>query len=154
MGSLYRSQHELVFVYRTAGAPHANNVELGRHGRNRTNVWEYSSVNAFGSRQGDLELHPTVKPTQMIADAIQDVTGRRDIVLDGFLGSGTTLLAAERTGRRAYALEIDPAYVDTAIRRWTALSGAEAVLDDTGETFDQVAARRFTAIVSSENGHG
>ena len=94
MGSLYRSKHELVFVYRVGTAPHLNMVELGRHGRNRSNVWEYASVNSLrGNRREDLALHPTVKPTGLVADAIMDVTRRGDLVLDLFLGSGTTLLA-------------------------------------------------------------
>jgi hypothetical protein len=115
-GSLYRSKHELVFVYRVGTASHLNMVELGKHGRNRTNVWDYASVNSMrGSRREDLALHPTVKPTGMVADAIQDVTRRGDLVLDLFLGSGTTLMAAERTGRRFRGLDIDPAYVDVAI---------------------------------------
>ena len=101
MGSLYRSKHELVFVYRVGAAPHFNAVELGRYGRNRTNVWDYASVNSMaGSRREDLALHPTVKPTALVADALQDVTRRSDLVLDIFLGSGTTLIAAERTGRQ------------------------------------------------------
>ena len=120
MGSLYRSKHELVFVYRVGTAPHLNMVELGRHGRNRTNVWDYASVNSMrGSRREDLALHPTVKPTGLVADAIQDVTRRGDLVLDLFLGSGTTLMAAERSGRRFRGLDIDPAYVDVAIERWS-----------------------------------
>ena len=101
MGSLYRSKHELIFVYRVGAAPHFNMVELGKHGRNRTNVWDYASVNSFvGSRREDLALHPTVKPTALVADSLQDVTKRGDLVLDIFLGSGTTLIAAERSGRR------------------------------------------------------
>ena len=97
MGSLYRSKQELIFVYKVGDAPHLNNVELGRHGRNRTNVWDYASVNSMaGSRRDDLELHPTVKPTRLVADAIQDVTRRGELVLDTFLGSGTSLIAAER----------------------------------------------------------
>ena len=124
MGSLYRSKHELVFVYRVGTAPHFNAVELGRHGRNRTNVWDYASVNSMaGSRREDLALHPTVKPTALVADAIQDVTRRGDLVLDIFLGSGTTLIAAERTGRRFRGLDIDPAYVDVAVDRWAAMTG-------------------------------
>ena len=124
MGSLYRSKHELISVYRVGNAGHLNAVELGRHGRNRTNVWDYASVNSFqGAKRGDLELHPTVKPTALVADAIQDVTRRGDLVLDVFLGSGTTLIACERTGRRFRGLEIDPAYVDLAIDRWTAMTG-------------------------------
>jgi DNA modification methylase len=130
MGSLYRSKHELVFVYRVGTAPHLNTVELGKHGRNRTNVWDYASVNSMrGSRREDLALHPTVKPTGMVADAIQDVTRRGDLVLDLFLGSGTTLMAAERTGRRFRGLDIDPAYVDVAIERWSARTGAEPQLE-------------------------
>ena len=126
MGSLYRSKHELVFVYRVGKAPHFNAVELGRHGRNRTNVWDYASVNSMaGSRREDLALHPTVKPTALVADAIQDVTRRGDLVLDIFLGSGTTLIAAERTGRRFRGIDIDPAYVDVALERWSAMTGQE-----------------------------
>jgi len=142
MGSLYRSQHEMIFIYLIGDGPYVNNVELGRHGRNRTNIWNAPSVNAFGSRQGDLELHPTVKPTQLIADMIMDVTARGDVVLDGFLGSGTALLAAERTNRRCYGLEIDPAYVDVAITRWMDLTGEEAVLESTGEPITVVKDRR------------
>ena len=124
MGSLYRSKHELVFVYRVGTAPHFNAVELGRHGRNRTNVWDYASVNSLaGSRREDLALHPTVKPTALVADALQDVTRRGELVLDTFLGSGTTLIASERCGRRFRGLDIDPAYVDVAIDRWVAMTG-------------------------------
>ena len=131
MGSLYRSKHELVFVFKVGDAPHFNAVELGKHGRNRTNVWDYASVNSLrGSRREDLALHPTVKPTAMVADAIKDVTRRGDLVLDTFLGSGTTLIAAERTGRRFRGLDIDPGYVDVAIERWAALTGGEPVLAD------------------------
>ncbi len=124
MGSLYRSKHELVFVYRVGAAQHLNTVELGRHGRNRTNVWDYASVNTFGgSRQQDLALHPTVKPVAMVADAFQDVTKRGDLVLDAFLGSGASLIAAERTGRRFRGVDIDPLYVDLVVERWRALTG-------------------------------
>jgi DNA modification methylase len=130
MGSLYRSKHELVFVYRVGMAPHLNMVELGRHGRNRTNVWDYASVNSLrGNRREDLALHPTVKPTGLVADAIMDVTRRGDLVLDLFLGSGTTLMAADRTGRRFRGLDIDPAYVDVAIERWSARTGLEPRLE-------------------------
>jgi len=126
MGSLYRSKHELVFVYRVGSAPHANMVELGRHGRNRTNVWDYASVNSLhGSRRADLDLHPTVKPVGLVADAICDVTRRGDLVLDSFLGSGTTLIAAERTERRFRGIDLDPAYVDVALERWSAMTGKE-----------------------------
>jgi DNA modification methylase len=133
MGSLYRSKHELVFVYRVGKAPHFNAVELGRHGRNRTNVWDFPSVNSMaGSRREDLALHPTVKPTALVAAALQDVTRRGDLVLDIFLGSGTTLIATERTGRRFRGLDIDPAYVDVAIDRWTAMTGREPRLLEQG----------------------
>ena len=134
MGSLYRSKHELVFVYRVGDALHFNAVELGKHGRNRTNVWDYASVTSLrGSRRADLDLHPTVKPTAMVADALQDVTRRGDLVLDTFLGSGTTLIAAERSGRRFRGLDIDPAYVDVAIDRWSAITGVEPRLAAEGE---------------------
>lgn len=127
MGSLYRSRHELVFVYRVPGAAHYNAVELGRHGRNRTNVWDYPSVNSLkGSRREDLALHPTVKPVAMVADALCDVTRQGELVLDIFLGSGTSLIAAERVGRRFRGIDIDPAYVDVAIERWSRLTGKDA----------------------------
>ncbi|WP_246668669.1 site-specific DNA-methyltransferase [Bradyrhizobium sp. UNPF46] len=133
MGSLYRSKHELVFVYRVGRAGHLNMIELGKHGRNRTNVWDYASANSMrGSRREDLTLHPTVKPIGLVADAIKDVTRHGDLVLDLFVGSGTTLLAAERTARRFRGLEIDPAYVDVAIERWTALTGREPRLERDG----------------------
>jgi hypothetical protein len=130
MGSLYRSKHELVFVYRVGMAPHLNMVELGKHGRNRTNVWDHVSVSSIrGSRREDLNLHPTVKPVGLVAEAIKDVTRHGDLVMDLFLGSGTTLLAAERTGRRFRGLEIDPGYVDVAIERWSARTGLEPHLE-------------------------
>lgn len=128
MGSLYRSKHELVFVYRVGSDSHLNAVELGKHGRNRTNVWDYASVNTFGSRSDDLAMHPTVKPVSMVADALQDVTRRGDLVLDTFLGSGTTLIAAERTGRRFVGTEIDPLYVDLVVERWRQLTGGKPQL--------------------------
>lgn len=131
MGSLYRSKHELIFVYRVGKGSHFNAVELGKHGRNRTNVWDYASVNSMaGSRREDLSLHPTVKPTALVGDALKDVTRRDDVVLDIFLGSGTTLIAAERTGRRFRGVEIDPAYVDVAIDRWAIMTGGEPHLVD------------------------
>lgn len=138
MGSFYRSQHELVFVFKRGTAKHTNNVELGRHGRNRTNVWQYPGVNSFG-RTGEegnlLAMHPTVKPVRLVADAILDGTSRSDIVLDGFLGSGSTLIAAERVGRRCYGLELDPLYVDTIIHRWQSLTGGTARHAVTGAAF-------------------
>src|SRR5438046_1892020 len=129
MGSLYRSRHELVLVFKQGGGAHRNNVELGRFGRNRSNVWQYPGANSFarGGAEGNLlALHPTVKPVALVADAILDCSARGDIVLDAFLGSGTTVIAAERTGRRCYGIELDPAYVDTAIRRWQVLTGGNA----------------------------
>jgi len=129
MGSLYRSKHEMVFVYRVGDEPHVNNVELGKHGRNRTNVWDYPSVNSMrGSRREDLALHPTVKPVAMVADAYCDVTRQGELVLDIFLGSGTSLIAAERVGRAFRGLDIDPAYVDLAMQRWSDLTGHEPQL--------------------------
>jgi hypothetical protein len=137
MGSLYRSQHELVFVYRSGRGRHRNNVELGRFGRNRTNLWRYpGALGLRSSEEGDLTaLHPTVKPVAMVADAIMDVSARGDIVLDGFLGSGTTILGAERTGRRCYGIEIDPVYVDTIVRRWQAYTGGRAKNAASGRYF-------------------
>jgi ParB-like chromosome segregation protein Spo0J len=123
MGSLYRPKHELVFVYRVGSAPHFNAVELGRHGRNRTNVWDYASVNSLPGSRRENQALPTVKPTALVADALQDVTRRGERVLDIFLGSGTTLIASERCGRRFGGLEIDPAYVDVAIDRWSTMTG-------------------------------
>lgn len=137
MGSLYRSRHELVFVFRNGDAPHRNNVQLGRFGRNRTNVWNYPGATSFtkSEQQDDWQAHPTVKPVRLVADAILDSTARSSIVLDIFAGSGTTILAAERTGRRARTLELDPLYVDTAVRRWQAMTGREALRQD-GSTFN------------------
>jgi DNA modification methylase len=141
MGSFYRNQHELVFVFKNGRAPHRNNIQLGKHGRNRTTVWNYPCARSF-SRASDegnlLALHPTVKPVRLVADAILDSTARGDIVLDAFLGSGTTLIAAERVRRRCYALEIDPLYVDTAIRRWQAYTGEAATHAATGRSFDEI----------------
>jgi 16S rRNA G966 N2-methylase RsmD len=128
MGSFYRSQHELIFVWKHGRAKHVNNVQLGRHGRNRSNVWTYAGANSFSSsRQSDLAMHPTVKPVALVADAILDCSQRGDIVLDSFGGSGTTLIACERTGRKARLIEIDPAYCDQTIRRWQKLTGGTAV---------------------------
>ena len=138
MGSLYRSQHELIFVFKHGRDAHRNNVQLGQYGRNRGNVWHYPGANTFArnSDEGNLlALHPTVKPVALIADAILDCSARRDIVLDAFLGSGTTVIAAERTGRRCYGLEIDPLYVDTIIRRWQAYTGERAKNAASGRYF-------------------
>jgi DNA modification methylase len=142
MGSLYRSQHEFVFVFKSGSAPHINNIELGKYGRNRTNVWNYAGVNSFGGDRSDLNLHPTVKPVAMVADAIRDCSNRKGIVLDPFVGSGTTLIAAEKTGRRGCGIEIDPQYCDVTIRRLRAVCGLQAVLEATGEPFDEIASGR------------
>lgn len=142
MGSLYRSRHELFAVFKVAGGKHRNNVELGRHGRNRTNVWEYPGVTPFGQATDEgnlLTLHPTVKPVRLVADALLDCSARADIVLDPFLGSGTALIAAERVGRVCRGMDLDPGYVDTAVRRWQAWTGEKAVHEASGRTFDQVA---------------
>jgi DNA modification methylase len=144
MGSLWRSQHELVLITKKGKAPHRNNVELGKHGRYRTNVWRYAGVNTFGKgRMEQLSGHPTPKPIAMVADAIRDVSHRGEIVLDSFMGSGTTLLAAERTGRIAYGMDLDPAYIDLAIRRWEKMTGRSAVLAATVQSFAEVAEERL-----------
>ena len=148
MGGLYRSQHELIFVFKLGSGRHRNNVQLGAYGRHRSNAWPYASGPGFGraGEEGRLSaLHPTVKPTQMVADAILDVTRRGDIVLDPFLGSGTTLLACERTGRRCHGLELDPLYCDVIVRRWQAYTGAQARLAETGQSFDVVTTDRTSS---------
>jgi len=145
MGSLYRSQHELVFLFKSGTGAHVNNVELGKHGRYRTNVWTYPGVNSFGTQQSDLALHPTVKPTAMVRDAILDCSIRKDVVLDAFCGSGTTLIAAEETGRVGRGIELDPAYCDVIVRRMAEVCGLKAVLLATGEAFEQVAEDRLTS---------
>lgn len=126
MGSLYRSKHELCFVYKSGTAPHINNIELGAHGRYRTNVWDYAGANAFGAGKDDLKLHPTVKPVAMLRDAILDVTRRGDIVLDCFLGSGSTLIACEQTGRVCRGIELEEKYCDVTIKRFETLTGTKA----------------------------
>jgi DNA modification methylase len=142
-GSFYRSQHELIFVFKNGNGRHQNNIQLGRHGRNRSNLWSYAGVNTFrAGRLDDLSVHPTVKPIALVADAMRDCSRRNDIILDPFMGSGTTILAAERVGRRGYGLEIDPLYVDVAIRRWQDFTKQDAILKTTGQTFDEVAAAR------------
>jgi DNA modification methylase len=135
----------LVYVFRNRGGRHRNNIQLGKHGRNRTNVWEYPNASTF-SRTGDegnlLALHPTVKPLAMVADAILDCTKRGDSVLDSFLGSGTTVMAAERIGRACYGIELEPRYVDVAIQRWQRLTGESAVHAETGKTYAGIASDR------------
>lgn len=143
MGSLYRSQHEFVYVFKVGSAPHVNNVALGRYGRTRSNVWRYAGVNSFGAERDEaLAMHPTVKPVRLVADAILDCSRRGDRVLDGFAGSGTTLLAADRTGRIGYGLEIEPRYVDAALGRLAEHAGLEAVHFESGRSFGEVATDR------------
>jgi DNA modification methylase len=139
MGTFYRSRHELIFAFKKGNAPHINSFELGQHGRNRSNVWSYRGMNSFrAGRMDELALHPTVKPVDMIADAIRDVSRRGAIVLDAFGGSGSTLIAAHKTGRRGYLIELDPVYVDRIVRRWQILAHDDAVLAATGERFDDL----------------
>jgi DNA modification methylase len=131
MGSLYRSRHELVFVFKKGTKPHINNIELGRFGRNRSNVWEYDGQNVLnGSSKSKLSVHPTAKPVALVADAIRDCSYRDGIILDPFAGSGSTLIAAEKTGRKARLIELDPRYVDVTIRRWQNVTGGTAVKAD------------------------
>ena len=139
MGSLYRSQHELVFVFKAGTAPHINNVELGKHGRYRTNVWQYVGANAFSAtRDDDLAMHPTVKPVALVADAILDCSKRKGIVLDAFAGSGTTLVAAHKTGRRGYGIELDPLYCDVIVRRLSKATGLPARHLETEQLFTDI----------------
>lgn len=136
-GTFYRSKHEFVVVFKNGTAPHINNFELGQKGRYRTNVWTYEGMTV--PRKGRLQAlhdHPTVKPTKLVADALLDCSHRGHLVLDTFAGSGTTILAAEHTGRRARAVEIEPHYVDTSVRRWMAMTKQTAVLERTGRSFE------------------
>ncbi len=152
MGTFYRSQHELVFVFKKGDAPHINNFELGQHGRYRTNVWNYPGVNTFKGKGYELlAMHPTVKPVSLIADAIRDCSHRKGIVLDPFAGSGTILIAAERTGRHARAIELDPQYVDVAINRWQRVTGKQAVLTSSGQTWEQVRHERLSTQLEGEH---
>lgn len=151
LGSFYRSKHELVFVLKKPGGAHLNTIELGRHGRYRSNVWDYAGVTSFGRhRMAELSVHPTVKPVALVADAIKDCTRRGERVLDAFCGSGTTLIAAERTGRVGCGIELDPVYVDVAVRRWQALTGEPAVHSLTGEPFDARARQAAQAASEAE----
>ena len=128
-------------MFRVGETAHLNNIELGRHGRSRSNVWHYAGVNAFrAGRMDELRSHPTAKPVALVADAIKDCTRRGDVVLDTFSGSGTTIMAAERVGRHARALEIEPRFVDVAIRCWQAFTRRDAVHAETGLSFDEIAA--------------
>ncbi len=143
MGTFYRSKHELVFVWKVRPGPHVNSFGLGETGRYRTNVWDHAGVNAFGAeRDAALAMHPTVKPVALIAEAIRDCSRRRDIVFDPFGGSGSTMIAAEITGRRARLVEIDPLYCDTILARWSRFTGKAPVLAATGQSFEEVVAAR------------
>jgi DNA modification methylase len=144
MGSLYRSQHELLPLFKKGAASHVNNVSLGKRGRHRSNVWTYPGASSLGSdaRQG-LQEHPTVKPTAMLQDALIDLSHRDDIILEPFGGSGSTLIACEKTGRVCCGIELDPLYVDVIIRRYQRVTEQEVILDETGETFDELEKRRM-----------
>ena len=152
MGAFYRSKHELIFVFKQGTAEHTNSFGLGETGRYRTNVWDYAGISSIGaSRSEELAMHPTVKPVVLIADAIRDCSRRGEIVLDCFGGSGSTLIAAEKTGRTARVIEYDPLYCDTIIRRWEKLTGKRATLAVTGETFEDLADVRIgVELVSDE----
>ena len=138
MGAFYRSKHELIFAFKNGSAAHINNFGLGQHGRYRTNVWDYAGINSMrAGRDEELAMHPTVKPVAMVADAIKDCSRRGGIVLDAFSGSGTTIMAAEQTSRRGRAIELDPRYVDVAVRRWQKQTGQKALGLRSGFTFDE-----------------
>jgi DNA modification methylase len=143
LGSFYRSKHELVFVWKMGTAPHVNSFGLGDTGRYRTNVWDYPGISSMSATRGDeLAMHPTVKPVALVADAIRDCSRRGDIVLDAFGGSGTTLIAAETTGRAARMIEFDPRYCDTIVERWQRLTGKCAKLAETGQSYEAVSEAR------------
>ncbi len=148
LGTFYRSQHELIFIFKVGTAPHQNHFSLGENGRYRSNLWRYPGANTFREGRGeDLRDHPTVKPVELVADAMRDCSRRGEIVLDTFAGSGTTILAAEKTGRCGYVVEIDPAYVDVAIRRWEKIAGRTAILAATGQTFEEVRLERAKGVL-------
>lgn len=137
LGTFYRSKYELIFAFKQGTDPHTNSFGLGETGRYRTNVWDYAGISSLGGdRAAELAMHPTVKPVGLIADALRDCSRRGEIVLDAFGGSGSTLIAAEKTGRAARLIEYDPLYCDTIVRRWQAYTGKQAVLVGTGETFE------------------
>lgn len=147
MGSFYRSKHELVFAFKSGEAPHVNSFGLGDTGRYRTNVWDYPGVSSLGSNRDEaLAMHPTVKPVALIADAIRDCSKRGDLVLDPFGGSGSTVIAAQMTGRLARLVEYDPLYCDTIIRRFEAFTGKTATLANSGEAFEAAAEARSNAL--------
>ena len=154
-GSFYRSQHELIFVFKVGQAEHRNAFGLGAHGRTRSNVWTYPGLNSFrAGRSDELSMHPTVKPVALVADALRDCSIKGDLVLDVFLGSGTTLLAAEKIGRVCYGLEYDPAYVELTLRRWEKYTKLEAVLEGDGATFAEVQAKRSQSAASDQANQG
>jgi DNA modification methylase len=137
MGSFYRSKHEFIFIWKSGRGTHVNNFELGQHGRSRSNVWDYAGVNSFKEgRMDELAMHPTVKPVALVADAIRDCSRRGGLILDAFAGSGTTVIAAERTGRKARLIEIDPAYCDLIVRRWQDYTGRYAIHAPSGISFE------------------
>lgn len=142
MGTFYRSKHELIFVFKVGSAKHTNNFELGQHGRYRTNVWDYPMVLTFmhqtADGEGTPDMHPTVKPVSMIVDACLDCSNDGDLILDLFGGSGSTMIACEKTGRAARLMEMDPKYVDVAVRRWQEFTGKKAYLQGTKKTFEQI----------------
>jgi DNA modification methylase len=143
MGSLYRSKHELVGVFKHGKVPHTNNVQLGKFGRDRTNVWDYPGVSSFGKdREHALAMHPTVKPVELLKDILLDTSNPHDIVIDGFLGSGSTLMAAEKVHRRCFGVEIDPKYVDVTLQRWMQYSGEEPIHIESGLTFSELTRQR------------
>jgi DNA modification methylase len=155
MGSFYRSRHELVFIWKKGHHPHVNNFELGQHGRSRSNVWEYAGANSFGdNRSSELSMHPTCKPVDLIADAILDCSKRHDVVLDCFGGSGSTLIACEKTGRAARLIEIDPLYCDVTIRRWEKFCGRAAIHQPSGYPFAQIGQDRIASTVAQEKSYG
>jgi DNA modification methylase len=157
MGSFYRSAHELIFLFKNGESSHRNNIQLGKFGRYRTNVWNYPSANTFSRSgpEGDLlALHPTPKPVSLIADAIKDFTQRGALVLDPFLGSGTAVIAAERTGRVCYGLELDPLYVDAPIRRWQRRTKREAIHVESGESFGVRETSRTSQATSTSEAKG
>ncbi|WP_432201934.1 DNA-methyltransferase [Erythrobacter sp. W53] len=146
MGAFYRSKHELIFVFKQGTASHTNSFGLGETGRYRTNVWDYAGISSISAdRSDELAMHPTVKPVALIADALRDCSKRGEIVLDGFGGSGSTLIAAQKTGRKARLIEYDPIYCDTIIRRWQSYTGKTARLETTQATFEEVEQERLGA---------
>ena len=137
MGSLYRSQHELCAIFKWGSTPHVNNVELGKHGRSRSNVWDHPGMTSFGAGRGDaLKAHPTVKPVKLLSEAIQDVSHRGEIIFDGFAGSGSTLIAAHQTGRIGIGVEIDSHYCDVALCRLSQATGLPPIHSATNDTFE------------------